>query len=472
MADSQALPQRSGTVATRTTTTSFTDDEAMAESDYSATTAILVERLQAWKHMCGYLENYVTATHKTQKAQSKEFEKVLKTVADPLKEGHHFLQGNGGIVSLFDTLRNNTQGVVNLHLETEKSLKTTVLPILERLHSEIKTKSKELNSGATKASKAVAKARASTQKHIELLGQYSAAYDTRSKIECAHDPYVLCRGVHHRLNKQVIEENNNLKEILAIQTSFQQFESHILETTQNALNQFFQIMASQSDRQRAIFAEIAATAQQVPIDYEWANFYERNDASLINPNTPPRTMSNLQFPNQEHHATQPLVSGMLERKSRAVVKGYSSGFYVVSPAGFLHGFKDNDDFKNDPTPDISLYIPDCTIGNFDGLKFSIKGKDVSGGSLSIHMTSELHFKAHSKNDVEAWSNALTAVSTGKSGPPSAPVSPAISRSASGAQPEPAAPVETKPESPSTLTSPVSGSSQQEDGVVNVKPSAS
>ena len=42
------------------------------------TTAILVERLQAWKHMCGYLENYVTATHKAQKAQSKEFEKVFK----------------------------------------------------------------------------------------------------------------------------------------------------------------------------------------------------------------------------------------------------------------------------------------------------------------------------------------------------------------------------------------------------------
>ena len=356
---------------------------------------------------------------------------------------------------------------MNLHLETEKSLKTTVLPILERLHAEIKTKAKELSSGATKASKAVAKARSSTQKHIELLGQYAASYDARSKIECAHDPYILCRGVHHRLNKQIGEENNNLKEILAIQAGFQQFESHILETTQNALNQFFQVMAAQSDRQRAIFAEIAATAQQVPIDYEWANFYERNDASLINPNTPPRTMSNIQFPNQDHRATQPLVSGLLERKSRAVMKGYSSGFYVVTPAGFLHGFKDNDDFKSDPSPDISLYIPDCTIGNFDGLKFSIKGKDVSGGSLSIHMTSELHFKAHSKNDVEAWSNALTAVSTGKASAGSAPGTPAISRSASAAHPAPAAAAAAESKSQtSTVTSPVS--SQQEDGVVNIK----
>lgn len=44
----------------------------------SQTTTILIERLQAWKHMCRYLENYVTATHKAQRAQSKEFEKVLK----------------------------------------------------------------------------------------------------------------------------------------------------------------------------------------------------------------------------------------------------------------------------------------------------------------------------------------------------------------------------------------------------------
>lgn len=36
MADGQALPQRSGTVATRTTTMSSNDEEAMAESDYSA----------------------------------------------------------------------------------------------------------------------------------------------------------------------------------------------------------------------------------------------------------------------------------------------------------------------------------------------------------------------------------------------------------------------------------------------------
>lgn len=42
------------------------------------TTTILVERLQAWKHVCGHLENYISVTHKVQRSQAKEIEKVLK----------------------------------------------------------------------------------------------------------------------------------------------------------------------------------------------------------------------------------------------------------------------------------------------------------------------------------------------------------------------------------------------------------
>lgn len=42
------------------------------------TTNLLLERLRAWKHMCGYLEDYVSATAKVSKSQAKDFEKVLK----------------------------------------------------------------------------------------------------------------------------------------------------------------------------------------------------------------------------------------------------------------------------------------------------------------------------------------------------------------------------------------------------------
>ncbi len=41
---------------------------------------MLLERLQAYKHACGYLENYISATEKVEKAHAKEYEKVLKVL--------------------------------------------------------------------------------------------------------------------------------------------------------------------------------------------------------------------------------------------------------------------------------------------------------------------------------------------------------------------------------------------------------
>ena len=73
------------------------------------TSSLLLERLQAYKHTCGYLENYITETEKVHKAHAKEYEKVLKTVSSPLKEGHHFDQNLGGIAGLFENIRTNTQ---------------------------------------------------------------------------------------------------------------------------------------------------------------------------------------------------------------------------------------------------------------------------------------------------------------------------------------------------------------------------
>jgi hypothetical protein len=47
-------------------------------ADSLKTSELLAERLQAWKHAVGYIENYVSATEKLEKAHAKEYEKVLK----------------------------------------------------------------------------------------------------------------------------------------------------------------------------------------------------------------------------------------------------------------------------------------------------------------------------------------------------------------------------------------------------------
>jgi hypothetical protein len=63
-------------------------DDAVPTENPSDTSTLLAERLQAWKHACGYLEDYISTTAKVQAAHSKEYEKVLKVSCRRIRLGY------------------------------------------------------------------------------------------------------------------------------------------------------------------------------------------------------------------------------------------------------------------------------------------------------------------------------------------------------------------------------------------------
>ncbi|KAF2716823.1 PH domain protein [Polychaeton citri CBS 116435] len=439
------------------TLTNTTDTDAIPDEDSSELTKLFHERLQAWKHACGYLEDYITATDKMQHAHGKEYEKVLKTVNSPLKEGHHFTSELGGIASMFDNIRTNTQGISNSHEQTAKTLKGTVLPIFERLHSEIKSKQKELSKGVGKQSKAVDKARATSQKHIELLGSHTSTFDAAGgNVKAADDPYIVQRQIYHRLNKQILEENNSRDDLLSVQNNFSQFEAHVVATVQSGMTSFIQVVQQQQDQTRNMYGDILANAQKIPQNFEWQGFVKRNNNVLIDPSAPKRSIENISFPNQNHRATQPLIAGSLERKGK-MLKSYNSSFYVVTPSKYLHEFKTDDDFAKDPEPENSLYLPDCLVGAVDGVKFNVSGKDSSKGALGskFSMKHEFAFRAHTPADAQKWHQVIASCAgqTSNELPYSEPNSPADNRKFSNLGSE----------GGSTVASPTSPAGAQETG---------
>ncbi|KYK54903.1 PH domain protein [Drechmeria coniospora] len=417
-AHSTALPSRAATGLSGHT------EDAVPEFDPSTTAGLLAERLQAWKHAVGYLEEYVTAVEKIHGRQAKEYEKALKTISNPLREGQHFDQSLGGIAGFFENMRSNTQAIINTNLETEKNIKGSVLPILERLHKEIKHKAKELSSGAQSSAKEVEKLRNTTQKQIELLGQQTASYDSAGgRLTGADDPYVVHRGVVHRLGNQVIAENNHKNDLIAVQNNFESFEAHVIDVLQQAMEAFAQLAGGQGEKARALFGDMLGTVQAVPRSFEWTNFKSRYGDRLANPNDTARSVEAIQFPNMSHASTKPLIEGSLERKSRNKLSwGYSTGYYVVTPSKFLHEFKDSDDTRQDPKPELSIYLPDAVIGTPSGEKFNVKGKDKSK-TLSSKLTgsTELAFKAHTASDAQKWFQVILGI-CGAAGPaePSSP----------------------------------------------------
>lgn len=298
------------------------------------------------------------------------------------------------------------------------------------MHKEIKNKTKELSSGAGKNAKEVDKSRNTTQKHIELLGQHTAGFGASAgKMNAHDDPYIVQRGVYHRLAKQVIEENNNKHDLISVQQNFAQFETHMIEVIQQTMMSFSQFVGGQAQKVEQLYGDMLGTTQAIPLNFEWTGFVERNKAMLIDPNSPDRTMDGISFPNQNHHSTKAVIEGTLERKSRnkLSMSGYSTGYYVVTPSKYLHEFKDSDNLRKDPVPELSIYLPDAIIGSTSGEKFNLKGKDVSKGIGSkLSGSSEIQFKAHTAEDANKWYEAIRSVvgaAPSTSAEPMSPISP-------------------------------------------------
>ncbi|KAF3902590.1 hypothetical protein ABW21_db0207904 [Orbilia brochopaga] len=376
---------------------------------------LLLERVNAWKHACGFMEEYVEATANLHKHISKHYDAVLKTVSEPLREGHHFSQANGGVASFFENVRANTQALANSQLETEKALRAQILQTLNRLHAEIKNKHKELTNGAAKGAKGVEKARGLTQKQLEHLGQNTANFDSiGGKVEPANDPYIIQRGVQHHLHKQILEENAHKKDLLDVQNNFLTFEKHVLTTMRSALSQFFQVVSQQTDKNRQLYGDINANFQNIPDEFEWTNFTVRSAEILIDPTTPDRKLDNIKFPNQDHRSSTPLVNGLLQRKGK-IMKSYDAYHYAVTPAGYLHEFSKNNDFKEHPEPELSLYLPECVIGAAPAsgeVKFIVAGKDAN---KNPHLTArhEFAFKAGGHDEALKWHSIIEQFTTGK-----------------------------------------------------------
>lgn len=361
-------------------------------------------------------------------------------------------------------MRANTEALVNTNLETEKSIKGSVLPVLERLHKEIKNKTKELSHGAQKGAKEVEKARNTTQKHIELLGQNTASFEsTGGKMSPQDDPYVVHRGVVHRLNKQVMEENNHRNDLIAVQNNFQSFEAHVVGVIQQAMETFNQFVAGQAEKSRALYSDMLGAAQRIPPDFEWKGFVTRNSAMLVDPNEAPRSVEAVQFPNMNHTSTKPLIEGSLERKSRNKLSwGYQTGYYVITPSKFLHEFKDSDNLRKDPTPELSIYLPDATIGVPNGEKFNVKGKDRSKTvSSKFTGSSELSFKAHTAAEATKWFDVIRSVTSG----PLEATSPTSPTSVGTPSPPPVAAAAVEGEEGKKLEVDTSDHKEQEAGIM-------
>jgi len=270
----------------------------------------------------------------------------------------------------------------------------------------------------------------------ELAHAVSAFRNTPMQIQAKSDPYaslVFCfcslahllflryianLAVSYQLQRQVLEENLLHKSIIIMQQNSAHFEEGIVKSIQSAWSTFdeWQIRASVASQE--IFRSLSAHLASLSPNREWIQFAARSD-HLLDPETPLRDPELINYPHKEDTSVVAVHTGHLERKKR-FTRAYSEGYYVLTPAGFLHEFT-----SSDPTtpagqnPSFSLFLPNCTLGPPSPLraqaKFHIEGTtDGLGttktgsfrGILGRDGTKAWSFRAKSRDNMMEWWNDL------------------------------------------------------------------
>lgn len=118
----------------------------------------------------------------------------------------------------------------------------------------------------------------------------------------------------------------------------------------------------------------------------------------------PRCLSDVLY-GQNHPAAKEIRCGSLERRTK-ILKSYNTGFYVLTPSGFLHEFKSSN-FNCGQTPIMSLSLRDYEISdhspvNAKSYKFSLKGYKNEYSSRS-HI---LIFRTRTYQELLDWYNDI------------------------------------------------------------------
>ncbi|GAA6042123.1 hypothetical protein JCM8097_003118 [Rhodosporidiobolus ruineniae] len=353
----------------------------------------LVDRLQQWKHITKSLLYYHKGLADIEHAAAKSTLALTETIQVPFHEGHVF--SPDGWQQTFYDVRDDTKLLAERHSAFAQTIESTVVRQLESIRSDIKSQITAVEKEATAVADEVEKEReASKHALLELQSGIDTFENSTTQMLPQKDPYLSHHIVHNQLKKQVHKENDLQTALIRFQQQQPAFEEGVSRRLQSSIKLYEDARLSQLEEVEALHKRIAAALQRVEPTAEWEYFSNRTDNSLVDPNTPLRSLDAIHFPGLDHASTKPIKEGYLERKKR-FGRSYKESYYVLTPSGYLHERKSSN-AADTTAPGFSLFLPECSLSApaKDGSKshkFHIEGNKAVKSSFESKMKNSLRF---------------------------------------------------------------------------------
>ncbi|KAH7867617.1 uncharacterized protein C8R40DRAFT_1064605 [Lentinula edodes] len=395
---------------------------------------ILIARFIAWKGVLKQLVLYFRGVAGIQHYSAREMVRLGGVIQVPFRGDAGFIGGEGGLQEVFYKLRE--EGIRSVAEEYEgfgRTIEGSIVRHLEKLRGEVKMHIKNIQNDTGKLATTVSRERELSTSLISALATSISTYKNTPLALSSHpkqDPYISNLAVQRQLRTQVNAENLLQKSLIITQANSASFEEGIVQAIQGAWATYEEWRVRMTANVERHHAGVAGAFAGLDPTVEWVSLSARTD-HLLDPDTPLREPRFIRYPCKDDPCVVGVHEGVLLRKRR-YVRRWREARYVLTPAGFLHEFRDdNVDADGVETPVFSLFLPECTLGppnahdrpggkNGGSYKFYIEvSKDGTGttkGGTSISSVRRRggggggdhawSFKAKSRDEMMEWWNDI------------------------------------------------------------------
>lgn len=174
---------------------------------------------------------------------------------------------------------------------------------------------------------------------------------------------------------------------------------------------------------KLLFSSVSCSIDLAYTDHRSQQYISQEATTLIDPNTPTRSIAAINFPGMNHASTHPLREGYLERKKR-FTKKYTESYYVLTPSGYLHERRSPNAAADTTAPGFSLFLPECSLSapskpSDRSHKFHCHGNRATKSSAEAKIKNTLRFggkeiaytfRARTHSEMLAWHEEIDRLS--------------------------------------------------------------
>ncbi|KAI9362188.1 hypothetical protein BD770DRAFT_440876 [Pilaira anomala] len=364
---------------------------------------LLITRLESWrlaiKNLVSLFKKIALVENKT----SKGLVGASQTIELPFKDSFGQFLESGGIQDIWASLRDYTMQHGILHNDTGNFIESTVLPGLRAIKGDIKTMIAQIEKDRSLKTSIIYDSRMNVNRLITQLDKTIEA-DQRSPRAADHlqDPFLINLSVIYAIRELCDHENRLHDNILNLQQETGLFEQKVIENIRHIIQNYHDFRVENKIEDESFIGNVMETFRQLSPVTEWNNFVQRNKNHLVMENSVYKTEDSVEYPNQKNRFVRASKIGPLQTKT-GITRGWTEGIYILTPAGFLHGYKTPKHFETNPlNPSFSIFVPNSTVSS-DGDTFEINCNKDKYINLGAH---NYVFRAPTRDDNMAWYSYL------------------------------------------------------------------